>query len=138
MPHMKTPSVAKSIAGSTRRTTVMRGYARDTLDTTLRSAGYEWSIQDGNLLFLKNGTALDAVILARTLSPSTGLIDVPSVDNDGTLKARTYMLTDLTPGRVVNVEAEFVEGRYRIEKATYNGDTRGNDWFIDIEGKRIG
>ena len=131
-------SLALGDTGGTYRTgTALSGLASDELTRFCESVGLERSIQDGNLLFLKNGTALDATVLARTLSPTTGLIDVPSVDNDGVLKARTYMLTDLTPGRVVNVEAEFVEGRYRIEKATYQGDTRGNDWFIDIEGKRL-
>ena len=74
-------ALALGDTGGTFRTgTALSGLASEELSRFCDSVGLEWASQDGNLLFLKNGTALDAVILARTLSPSTGLIDVPSVD----------------------------------------------------------
>ncbi len=116
--------------------TVMSGLASMQLSEFCDAVGIEWSIQDGNAVFVQNGKPI--AISALKVSPSSGLIGVPSVDNDGILHARTFMLPDVAPGRVIDVEAEFVQGRYRIEKATYTGDTRGNEWYIDVQGKRLG
>ncbi len=115
--------------------TTISGQAAQELTTFTESIGVEWSIQNGNLLFLENGKPVS--VLAKRVSSDTGLIGVPTVDNKGILKARTLMLPDIEVGRVLDVKAERIKGAYRIEKAKYFGDTRGQDWYIDVEGKRL-
>jgi hypothetical protein len=112
---------------------VLSGPTREELTGLLDSAGYEWTIQDGNLQLLQRGKGL--IGTAIVLSPSTGLIDSPSIDSEGVLTARTLMIPNLFPGRRVQVESRFATGIYRITKSQYTGDTRGNEWYIDIEGK---
>jgi len=123
--------------GDTLRTgSVMSGQVSKELTWFCDAMGIEWSIQLGNLQFTRNGQSIGT--LGRVISPETGLVGIPSVDNDGILNARTFMIPDLVPSRVVEINAEFVQGRYRIEKATYTGDTQGAEWHVDIQAKRLG
>lgn len=115
--------------------TVLSGNAAEELGAILRSAGYTYSIQDGNLQILRRGTALAGT--AVVLSSATGMIDTPSISSDGTLRARTLMIPDLFPGRKVEFRGENLTGLAKVEVAEYTGDTAGNDWFIDIECKRV-
>jgi hypothetical protein len=113
--------------------TVVHGRAVDELDGLARSAGLEWSIQDGALQVLPLGAPLNTT--AVVLSASSGLVGVPTVDARGVLKARALLLPDLVPGRLVEVEGEILRGRYRIDKANLSGDTGGKDWHVAIEGR---
>jgi hypothetical protein len=112
---------------------VVSGSAGNELTGLTRSAGLDWSIQDGNLQLLPRGSALPRA--AVRLTPQTGLIGAPSVDSKGNLKATGKMIAGLFPGALVVVESERVTGTYRIEKAQYSGDTRSQEFKIDIEGK---
>jgi len=113
--------------------TVVHGRAADELDGLTRSAGLEWSIQDGALQVLPLGAPLSTT--AVVLSASSGLVGSPTVDARGVLKARALLLPDLVPGRLVDVEGEILRGRYRIDKASLSGDTSGKDWHVEIEGR---
>lgn len=97
-----------------------------------RSAGLEVSTQDGALQFLERGKALSG--LALKIPPS--MIDSPSVDNKGLLSVRVLMIPGVQVGGIVVLDAERIKGNYRIEKATWTGDTHESDWYIDIEAKR--
>ncbi len=114
---------------------VVSGPAREELSGLIESAGLEWSIQNNTLQILPRGSALAGT--AVVLSPKTGLIESPSVDSEGVATARMLMIPDVFPGRRVRLESDFVLGEYRVTKAKYSGATRGNEWFIDIEGKPI-
>lgn len=113
--------------------TVIQGNAAREMTNICRAAGLTWSIQDGKLQFLSVKESLKGT--AILLTPTTGLIDQPSVDNKKVLKARMLMAPDVFPGRIVVIDSEFVKGQYRIERTIHSGDTSGQDWFIDIEGK---
>ena len=100
-----------------------------------RSADLEWSIQDGAVQFVDVGKALAQSALV--LSSDSGLIGSPNVDGDGVLKAKTLMLPGLKCGRLVVVKARNVQGNFRVEKITTEGDTHSNDqWYHEIEAKR--
>lgn len=99
-----------------------------------QSADLEVSIQDGALQFLDRGKALAGTSLL--LNSETGLVDSPTVDNEGVLTAKMLMIPDVRCGGLVTVDAERIQGTYRIEKATWSGDTAGTDWYIEISGKR--
>lgn len=113
--------------------TTIHGNAAAELGRLCDSAGLEYSIQDGRLQMMRRGRALAAT--AVRLSPLTGLLGSPSVDAKGVLSAECMMIPDVFPGRRVLIESRFVRGVYRVEKAAYSGDLRGNDWKIKIEGK---
>ena len=109
------------------------GNAAGELTRVTRSAGLEWSVQDGRLQLLSQGRALQGK--AIRLSPDTGLIDAPEIDDKGQLRARTLIIPDLSPGKRVQVDSEFVTGVYRVEKTRHVGETSGEEWTIEIEAK---
>jgi hypothetical protein len=81
------------------------------------------------------------------LTPDTGLILNPETlkqtpinlaDSDAPLPVNVYALQSLLqPHLQVNdliaVESQDLNGNFRINKITHTGDTRGNDWYSNIE-----
>lgn len=117
---------------------VLSGKAEQQLDKVVRSMGYSWSIQDKALQLLgPDETIGDQAFVLRS---STGLVGVPEAGEDGLVKARSLLQPDILPGRKVQIlstGAKGIDGFYRVEKATFSGDTEGADWFVDIEGKPL-
>ncbi|MCK6585963.1 MAG: hypothetical protein L6Q76_00100 [Polyangiaceae bacterium] len=118
-----------------RHGTVTSGNAPGQLGRVLRGAGLEHSVQDGQLQVLRRGDALAGT--AVVLSPSTGLIGSPVKELDERRRqivtAKCLMIPDLVPGRRVRLEAAEIDGEYRVEKARYQGYTKGEDWYIELE-----
>ncbi len=117
--------------------TVVSGSSRESLTGLTRSVGLEWSVQDGNLQLLPFRTALRQTAVLLRAEPNTGLVGSPSLDSENVLQARSLIIPGIFPGRKVRVEAEFVRGDYRVTKATWNGSTFGNDWYVDVEGRAV-
>lgn len=113
---------------------VLSGSAAREMTNICRSAGLTWSIQDGKLQILALKTALEGE--AIKLTPKTGLIDSPTVDNNGIVTVRMLLMPDVFPGRAMVLESARIKGQYRLEECTYTGDTRGTDWYIEAKGKR--
>ena len=110
------------------------GSVAEHLRNFARSAELEVSIQDGALQFLDRGKALAGTALR--ISGETGMLDSPTVDNEGLLSVRVQMIPDVRIGGLIVMDAERVKGNYRIVKATWTGDTSGEAWHIDIEAER--
>lgn len=106
------------------------GSAADELDRLTGSAGLEWSIQEGVLQVLPRGRALQRT--AIRLAPETGMLDSPTREKDGKIKIKTLLIPDLVPGRLVEVESDFVRGTFRVEAAAYRGEYAGSDWGIEV------
>lgn len=115
--------------------TAVSGRVAVELTRLTQGCGLTWSIQDGSLQLLETAGALDTT--AIVLSSKSGLIESPSIDQKGTLQAKTLMIPDLFPGRKVKLEAENITGVFRVKRAKYIGQTDGADWGVDIEASRI-
>lgn len=113
---------------------VLSGSAYREMNAICKSVGLTWSIQDGKLQILPLRQALQGS--AVLLSPQTGLIGSPTVDNKGVMSCRMLMAPDVFPGRLLVLESARLRGQYRIEACDYTGDTRGQDWYIDLQAKR--
>ncbi len=115
------------------------GNAARMLTDLCRSGGLEWSIQDGVLQILdKNKPLVQQAVL---LSPDTGLVGSPAVDYSAssktkkggiTVKAKTFIIPELAPGRLVVMKSRFVTGGFRIEEIEYEGDTAGEAWYAHL------
>lgn len=115
---------------------VLSGRASTEMDALCRSAGLEWSIQDGELQLLPIGDVL--VGLAVRLAEDTGLIGSPTVGNDGVVTVQALLNPSIVPGRQLRIESEMVpQGFYRAERCEYIGDTRGDDWLVEVEAKAL-
>jgi len=95
-----------------------------------KSAGIEWSIQDGTLQFLVTDQALSSTAIKVT--SSTGMEDFPKIDHKGRLRVVTRIIPGLFPGRKIQLEDRSV---WRVDKARYHGETRGRAWNIHIEAR---
>jgi hypothetical protein len=113
---------------------VLSGSAVEHMTNFCRSAGLEWSIQEGAVQILDVGaTSLGFV---TRLSPSTGLVGVPSVDPEGKLSCTSLIQSGLRPGSLLVLESSAVRGNYRIERTVWEGDTHDTPWYAEIEGSR--
>lgn len=113
---------------------VMSGAAFTHLDHFARSAGFEWSIQDGAIQLINRGKILDG--FAFRLSKSSGLIDSPAVDHKGLLTCKMLIQPGVKPGSLIVLDSATASGNYRIERATWEGDTYDIPWYITVEAKR--
>lgn len=104
------------------------------LQNFAQSADLTLSIQDGALQFQDIGKALAGS--AIKLNSGTGLLDGPTVDNEGVLTAKTRMIAGMRVGCVVVLDALEVKGNYLVEKLTCDGQTDGDDWGWTVAGKR--
>jgi hypothetical protein len=110
----------------------LSGNAAHELTHLARSAGLEWSIQDGAVQFLNLGkpSAEFATVLGESV-----LIGTPSISNKGIVKGTTFIQRDFIPGRQVQIDHPFLKGAFRLEKCDYTGDTYAEDWYVNFEAK---
>lgn len=113
---------------------VMTGQTRSELTAFCRSAGLEWSIQNGKLQILDLNKALEGK--AIEMSSSTGLVGSPSVDSKGIASAVCLMIPEMRPGVLVNFNAKHLKGGYRVIHCEYVGDTHGQEWQIHFHAKK--
>lgn len=136
---------------------VSAGKVANELDHLLKSRGFEWSIQDGQLQILPvGGATADSAIL---LTPETGLIGSPEhgnpekkipanqidpsaggfnlnatkVTGPAVLKVKSLIQPGFRPGRIVEVRARGIQGQFRIQTVEHSGDTHGAEWFSSLE-----
>lgn len=113
---------------------VLSGSSPKELSKLAKAMGYDWSIQDGQLQLLGPTDAIepgDAIVL----SSDSGMVGSPESGEKGIIEVRSLLIPQLTPGRVVNLQAREIQGFYRVERVVFSGDTRGQDWYADLELK---
>lgn len=114
---------------------VLSGSVAEQLTHISRSCGLEWSIQDGSLQFTERGKP--AIGKAILLSPASGLVGEPAIDQEGSLNAKMFMIPGVLPGTILVLDSARLKGNFRIERATYEGDSSGQPWYITIVGSRF-
>jgi len=114
---------------------VLSGWSAQVMTDLCKSANLEWSIQDGALFLRPIGAALGPRSIV--LSASTGLVGSPVVDNEGRVTAECLMIPGIKPGIVVDFDAKFLKGGFRLYEVSYHGDTHSKDlWKIRIRGTK--
>lgn len=132
---------------------VMLGDMTTELNTLGASFGFTWSIQN-NVLFVcakKQNTTTQVVLL----TPSTGLIMNPEaikqvsqslrklkdsrqiLSDVNLFKVQALLQPQLQANDIIAVESNELNGKFRIARLTHTGDTRGNDWYTDMEVRSI-
>ncbi len=111
------------------------GHAASRLTDFCRSAGLEWSVQDGVIQILDLGQIISKQ--AVLVSAATGMLNSPTVDSDGIISVETLIIPGLQPGGLVVMDSLFVKGGYRVERCKWHGQIFGNEWSINFEGKKI-
>lgn len=110
---------------------VLNGNSRDVLSRIARNHQADWSIQDGNLIFLpKNKVLNDEAVL---LSQESGMVGSPEQTDDG-LELSCLLNPALQIGGMVEVQSilDYFNGQYKIVKLVHSGDGLGGDWLSKI------
>ncbi len=99
------------------------------------------SVQDGALqVHQLDGTPVGAEIVR--LAPDTGLVGSPEMCEEKAasgvgkrhfVKVRALIQQRLLPGRRVQLDSVAIKGIFRVEKATFIGDTHDTPWYADLE-----
>lgn len=112
----------------------LRGSSARVLTDFCRSAGLEWSIQNGNLVISEaGGLTSDQIVVC---SADTGMVNSPTVDSQGLLSAKMIIQPGIIPGALVQVQSLFYNGAYRITRCHWEGSVRGQDWYVTFEGTK--
>lgn len=123
---------------------VLSGQASKEFSKIVKRAGFEWSIQDGQIQFTRPGQVLDPNE-AIVLNQATGLIGSPEQGEKGLIKARSLLQPGLQPGKRVLIQAgprdasgvPEIDAFFKVEKTIFSGDTWGGDWYSDIEARPV-
>lgn len=113
------------------------GSASEVLDNVIRTAGFTWSIQDGELQILTSDT--DTAGTVDVIAPDTGLVGDPELGSrvskhkPARVKVKALLRPTIRPGVAFQVESRTVKGQFRAEKVSHEGDSWGGDWFTTIE-----
>lgn len=136
----------------------MSGQASKEMDRITKSAGLEWSIQDGVFQLLDPGKPLEDTSIV--IKDKTGLIGSPTIGNDGIIRFRTLLNADIVPGRQIELSSKVLGGgadigviadldfglglgaeppvsRFRCERVEYIGSNFDHDFYCDIEATEL-
>ncbi len=116
------------------RRAVLSGSAYEHMTHFARSAGLEWSIQDGAIQLVDQGKVLAG--FATRLGPTSGLIGTPTIDPKGVLSCQMLIQPNVKVGSLLVLDSAAVRGNYKIQRATWEGDTYGIPWYITVEATR--
>jgi hypothetical protein len=146
--------VAGSAAGTAQalsRGKVLFGMSRDYARDWANKYGFRWSIQNGQFVVvpITGYRPGEAVVLSST----TGLIGVPEATQDG-VRARALLNPLIRIGCLVQIAKSDINqittqqqglkyepaiatvvtaaGFYRVMVAEFSGDTRGQEWYVDL------
>lgn len=130
---------------------VMYANAREHIRRLADTYGFSWSVQDGNLVFLSEGTYLPNEPFV--LTSKTGMIGTPSQTTEG-IEAKCLLNPNIkvhgrvkldnasiakmkidfwTPGSLANQPSPISnDGMYYALVVEHSGDTRDQDWYTNL------
>lgn len=114
------------------------GTCKRELDTLGRGRDFYWSLQNETMEIVPGDGYVGGVVL---LSPQTGLIDTPTITDNG-VKFKALLNPEIRPNRRVRIEAQTLEmnaenGEYRVSECTFAGDNRQGDFTVSGTGESI-
>jgi hypothetical protein len=119
------------------------GRGLDEVQRICKSVGLRCTVVDGQLeIFPDTPTSQSGAYPGETipdLTPQTGLIGSPEPTKNAFIKFRCLLRPEIKPLRRVRVVwSVHPEGLYvRAAKVTHLGDTRGQEWYTDVEGTAL-
>lgn len=133
------------------------GAARTALHKVTAGAGAQWSVQNNELQVIANGGVTRRQ--GFVISADSGLIGYPQRTHENArekakvtdkttgkdvrlvsakqqrygYKVTSLLLPTVVPGDLVKLESFGVDGWYRVEGLTHNGDSEGGDWQTEMQ-----
>jgi hypothetical protein len=104
--------------------------AKQVLDNYAKSYGFTYTVNDGVIHILSNNSTINST--AILLNPDSGLIGSPETTEKG-YKIRSLLRWNIYPVALVSIDSQKLKGNFRIGNINHSGDSRGNDWYSDLE-----
>lgn len=141
------PQTADKLMGQT-----LSGSSKDILDGFAKEYGFEWSIQDGEVVITPDEEPLqgDEAILVNSV---TGMIgspilteigaDVTTLLNPRMLPNRAFQIesvnNDIQMGNLFfrDIKKTSAEGTYKIQEVVFKGDSHEGEWVSTVKGRSI-
>tara|TARA_R110000764_G_scaffold43177_1_gene97004 strand:- start:3677 stop:4411 length:735 start_codon:yes stop_codon:yes gene_type:complete len=141
------PQGADKLRGQT-----LSGSSKDIMDEFANEYGFDWSIQDGEIVITPIESPLqnnEAVLLTA----ATGMLGSPTVTEIGA-NAVSLLNPRLLPNRAFKIESvnadiqlgnlffrgikkTSAEGTYKIQEVVFKGDSREGEWTSSVKGRAI-
>lgn len=121
--------------------TAVSGPSHRQLTQMLEAKGMRWSVQDDQMVILKNDETLPNA--SRVISAQTGMIGTPGFgtpEKKGkppALSVSTLLYPELTPGGRIDLQSRTARGLFKIQSVRHSGDTHGTSWQTDVEANPI-
>jgi hypothetical protein len=123
------------------------GEARKALTKVLDKVNKEWSIQNGAVLIVDDGTETTKNTIAL-ITPFSGMIGIPENldEKSGRLdlgrrrlkyKINTLLRPELGIYDKIEVRSETVSGTFKVRKHEYEGDNFGDEWVSNLEVREL-
>lgn len=114
------------------------GTCKRELDTLSRGRDFYWSLQNETMEIIPGNGYIGGIVL---LSPETGLIDTPTITDNG-VKFKALLNPEIRPNRRVRIESQTLEmnaenGEYRVSECTFAGDNREGDFTVSGTGESV-
>lgn len=141
------PEVADKLRGQT-----LSGSSKDILDELASEYGFNWNIQDGEVITTPAESPLEGDE-AVVVSAATGMVGTPTITEIGA-NVSTLLNPRLLPNRAFKIESvnadiqlgnlffrqakrTSAEGTYKIQEVVFKGDSREGDWLSSVKGRII-
>jgi len=131
---------------------VLSGSSKDILDNFAKEYGFEWSIQNEEVVI----TSINKPLLTSQIAlinAQTGMLGTPTITEIG-VDVKTLLNPELLPNRGFTIESSNAniqignlffrnvnrrkaEGVYKIQEVTFKGDSRDSQWSSQIKGRSI-
>lgn len=141
------PQIADKLRGQT-----LSGSSKDILDDFADEYGFNWSIQNGEVVItpIEEPLMSDEAVL---ISSVTGMIGSPIITEIGA-DVTTLLNHKLLPNRAFKIESPnaevqlgnlffrevkptTAEGHYKVQEVTFRGDSREGDWLSFVKGRTL-
>jgi len=109
--------------------TAWTGRARDALDDVVGAMLGTWSIQDGAIQIIANGSSVPDT--AVVISSTTGMRGSPKRTDRG-VEVTTTLLPTVRPGRIVSIASLQISGFFRVAKVKHTFDSWGLQWETEL------
>lgn len=137
---------------------VVTGWVADELARLLAPYGMEFSFQDGRLQIMRYDDVVPgARRVLTTPENGGGIIGTPVIDppkirappkrghRSGKarelkvpkLKVKHTLYPEITPGESIDVQSRSINGTFRVDAVTHEGDLWGAEWTTHIEGRSV-
>lgn len=131
---------------------VLSGSSKDILDQLAEDYGFQWSIQDGELITVPNELPFKDTE-AILISEGTGMIGSPTITELG-VNVTSVLNPLLLPNAAFKIDAKYAgvsiggtqfrtvkrtnaSGLYKAYQVIFEGDTHANPWYVTVEGRIV-